>query len=327
MPLSSALQAAITARRRQLQAALGGDDPRLVVVVGPCSVHDPEAAVAYAARLAALAPQLEDALLLVMRTYFEKPRSTVGWKGLLNDPHLDGSFAIADGLQICRRLLRRIGALGVATACEFLDPLSAAYLAAAVCWGAIGARTAESQTHRELASGLCMPVGFKNGTDGNVAVAVQGMLAAAQSHHSLGIDADGRAAQLRTSGNPACHLVLRGGTGGPNFAATDVAAALARLQAAGLQPAVMVDVSHGNSGKCLRKQRQAAAAVAAQVAAGNRQIVGVMMESFLVDGAQPFAVGASLTYGQSITDPCLGWEQTVAALHQLAAAVRQRSAP
>jgi 3-deoxy-7-phosphoheptulonate synthase len=322
--LPPALALAVPQHRRDIAAALGRTSLRLVVVVGPCSIHEPRAALEYAARLAALQAEVGDALLLVMRTYFEKPRSTIGWKGLLNDPHLDRSFSVAAGLSMCRQLLCDIGALGVPTACEFLDPVSPRYLADAVCWGAIGARTAESQVHRELASGLEMPIGFKNGTDGRVDVAVQGVVAAAQPHRFLGINPAGQAAVISTRGNADCHIILRGGKSGPNYAPEAVAAALEQLRAAGLPPRVMVDVSHGNSNKQLDAQLEVSAAVARQVAAGNRGIVGLMMESFLVGGSQAFGELKTLRYGQSITDSCLGWEQTVQSLGELAAAVRRR---
>ena len=323
VPPSAALTASIARWRQQLAASLMGRDRRLVAVVGPCSIHDPRAALEYAGRLAALQPQVGDALHLVMRTYFEKPRSTVGWKGLLNDPHLDRSFAVDDGLRLARRLLCDIGALGVPTACEFLDLMTPTYLADVICWGAIGARTAESQVHRALASGLGMPVGFKNGTDGRLDVAIDGVKAAAAPHSYLGIDTLGQAALISTRGNRDCHIILRGGKRGPNYDAGALAVALRQLVAADLPPRLMIDFSHGNSGKDLRRQQAVADDVGAQLAAGQPAIRGIMMESFLQAGAQILGDPQALRYGQSITDPCLGWEDTATTLLALARSVRQ----
>ena len=310
--------------RAAIAKVFRGEDDRLVVVVGPCSIHDPSAALEYATCLAALHHEVRRDLLLVMRTYFEKPRTTVGWKGLINDPHLDESFAVNDGIALARRLLRDIVSLGVPTGCEFLDAISPQYLADVVCWGAIGARTAESQLHRELASGLSMPVGFKNGTDGHVDTAVEGVISAAHPHSFLGINAAGQASIVATTGNRDCHIILRGGKSGPNYAPTCIDAAKLRLQEAGLLPRVMVDVSHGNSGKDHRRQLLVAKDVGAQIALGQQGIFGLMMESFLVEGAQRPARASKLRYGQSVTDACLGWEQTRQALLGLADAVQTR---
>ncbi|RCK68945.1 3-deoxy-7-phosphoheptulonate synthase [Desertihabitans brevis] len=309
--------------RDAVRAVLDGVDDRLLVVVGPCSIHDPDAGLEYAGRLAAEARRLEPDLLVVMRTYFEKPRTTVGWKGLVNDPHLDGSHDIGTGLRTARRFLLDVNALGLACATEFLEPITPQYLADLVTWGAIGARTAESQIHRQLVSGLSMPVGIKNGTDGGLQVAVDGCRAAAAAQTFLGIDAEGRAALVRTTGNTDTHLVLRGGASGPNHSREHVQAASDGMAAAGLNPRVLVDASHANSGKDHRRQPGVAADVAEQVAAGG-PVAGVMLESFLVEGRQPLdvAVGPSaLVRGQSVTDACLGWEQTVEVLDALAAAV------
>lgn len=314
--------------REAVRAALLALDERLLVVVGPCSIHDTEAGLEYAGRLAEVAEQLDDRLLVVMRTYFEKPRTTVGWKGLVNDPHLDGSHDIATGLRRARGFLRDVVDLGLPTSTEFLEPISPQYLADLISWGAIGARTAESQIHRQLASGLSMPIGFKNGTDGSLDVALDGCTAAGAAQSFLGIDDDGRAALVRTSGNPDTHVILRGSSTGPNYGAEHVQAAARRLREAGRVPRVMVDASHGNSGKDhLRQQvvaHEIAEQVAAERAAGEVALAGVMLESFLVGGAQkldPRPGGPTLTYGQSVTDACMAWDATVEVLEHLAAAV------
>jgi 3-deoxy-7-phosphoheptulonate synthase len=326
LPLPAAGAETVRAAREAIAGILAGDDDRLFIVVGPCSIHDPAAAREYGRMLAALAAELADDLLLVMRVYFEKPRTTVGWKGLINDPRLDGSFAINDGLRTARRLLLDLLGLGVPAGCEFLDPVLPQFFTDTVSWGAIGARTTESQIHRELASGLSMPVGFKNGTGGGIQMAIDAVGAAAYPHRFIGVTEQGLAGIVATRGNADCHVILRGGTNGPNFDADSVGATLDRLRAAGLPPRLMIDTSHGNSGKDYRRQPEVAAAIAAQVAGGQDGIMGVLMESFLVDGKQDAEAGGSLVYGQSVTDSCMGWEMTVPVLRELAAAVRARRA-
>jgi 3-deoxy-7-phosphoheptulonate synthase len=313
--------------RDEVQAVLDGHDDRLLVVVGPCSVHDVRATREYAERLSREARRLTGELLIAMRVYFEKPRTTIGWKGLINDPHLDGTSDVNTGLRMARELLLEVLSLGLPIGCEFLDPITPQYISDVVSWGAIGARTVESQIHRQLGSGLSMPVGFKNRTDGNIQVAVDAVRAAAVPHAFAGIDVSGTPAVLYTKGNPACHIILRGGRGVPNFHPGAVAEALALLDAAGLPQRVMVDLSHDNSGKDPARQPAVAADVGDQVAAGNPAIVGVMLESFLLEGRQDLDEsdpGKSLTYGQSITDGCIGWETTVEVLDGLAGAVRAR---
>src|SRR5262245_5618833 len=296
----------------------------MVVVVGPCSIHDPAAAMDYARRLKALGDELRADLCIVMRVYFEKPRTTVGWKGLINDPHLDGSFVINEGLRCARRLLIDLNELGLPAGCEFLDPISPQFTSDLVSWGAIGARTTESQVHRELASGLSMPVGFKNGTDGGVQVAIDAVRAAVHPHTFLGVTDQGLSAIVATRGNPDCHVILRGGQSGPNYSAASVQKVAQALRDAGLPPRLMIDTSHGNSEKDWRRQPRVAQDIGEQVAQGDQTIVGVMMESFLVDGRQNVARLDALTYGQSVTDGCLGWEATVPTLTGLAEAVRAR---
>ncbi len=309
--------------REQIHAILDGEDDRLLVVAGPCSVHDVTATLEYAERLSEQAARRQDELCVVMRVYFEKPRTTTGWKGLINDPHLDGSGDVNTGLRLAREVLLGVLAHGLPIGCEFLDPITPQYISDAVCWGAIGARTAESQIHRQLGSGLSMPVGFKNGTDGNVQVAVDAVRAAAVPHAFAGIDLDGRSAIMHTRGNHDCHVILRGGRGGPNYDAAAVGGALALLRRAGLPERVMVDLSHDNSRKDPGRQPLVAAELGAQVAAGRREIVGAMIESFLVAGRQDLGAGP-LRYGQSITDGCLGFEATVEVLDGLASAVGKR---
>lgn len=328
LPADDAALRHVRRSREEVRATLLGLDHRLLVVVGPCSIHDPVAGLEYAERLAQVAGRLQDRLLVVMRTYFEKPRTTVGWKGLVNDPHLDGSHDIAAGLRRARGFLRDVVDLGLPTATEFLEPISPQYLADLISWGAIGARTAESQIHRQLASGLSMPIGFKNGTDGGLDVALDGCTAAAAAQSFLGIDPDGRAALVRTSGNPDTHVILRGASSGPNYSAPHVAAAAQRLRAAGLPARLMVDASHGNSGKDHRRQQVVAHELAAQIAqertVGEPTIAGVMLESFLVEGKQdldPRPDHPPLVHGRSVTDACLGWDATVEVLERLAAAV------
>jgi 3-deoxy-7-phosphoheptulonate synthase len=315
--------------RQQVHDILTRADDRLLVVVGPCSVHDVKAALEYARRLADEARRLEADLCVAMRVYFEKPRTTVGWKGLINDPHLDGTGDVNTGLRWARELLLEVLSLGLPVGCEFLDPITPQYISDTVAWGAIGARTTESQIHRQLGSGLSMPVGFKNRTDGNVQVAVDAVRAAGATHVFAGVDPTGTPAILRTEGNPDCHVILRGGRGEPNFDAAGVEGALERLRAAGLPERVVVDASHDNSGKDPARQPVAAADIAAQVAGGNRAIVGTMLESFLVAGRQDLDDDSeALTYGQSITDACMDFETAVEVLDGLAAAVRtRRSAP
>jgi 3-deoxy-7-phosphoheptulonate synthase len=326
LPLSPVGAETVLRARDEIARILDGADDRLLVVVGPCSVHDPAAALAYAHRLAPLARDLAADLCLVMRVYFEKPRSTVGWKGLINDPHLDDGFAINDGLRLARGLLVELAGLGLPAGCEFLDPILPQFLADAVSWGAIGARTTESQIHRELASGLSMPVGFKNGTGGGIQMAVDACRAAAYPHHFLSVTEQGVAAIVATRGNPDTHVILRGGGSGTNFDTASVGRTLDLLRKAGLPPRLMVDTSHGNSGKDYRRQPAVAADIAGQVAGGEAGIVGVLMESFLVEGRQDLVDGDARVFGQSVTDGCLGWETTEPILRELAGAVRARRA-
>ena len=323
LPLGDDRESAVVRGRGEVGNVLDGSDDRVLVVVGPCSVHDPVAALEYAGRLAGQARRLHSDLLIAMRVYFEKPRTTTGWKGLINDPHLDGSLDVNTGLRMARRLLLEVLDYGLPVGTEFLDPITPQYIADAVSWGAIGARTTESQTHRQLGSGLSMPIGFKNRTDGNVQVAVDAVRAAAASHAFAGIDDAGAPAILYTKGNPDGHVILRGGRGTPNHRADGVAAALELLRGAGLSERLVIDASHDNSGKDPGRQVLAAGEIADQVADGNRAIAGVMLESFLVEGRQDLGDG-ELVYGQSITDPCLDWEATVSILDQLAAAARAR---
>lgn len=325
LPLGDAGAAMVHQARRDVARVILGQDDRLLVLVGPCSVHDPASARDYARQLAPLAQRLADDLLVVMRVYFEKPRTVVGWKGLINDPGLDGSFQINRGLRMARQLLLDVTALGLPIATEFLDTTLGQYYADLISWGAIGARTVESQIHRELASGLSMPVGFKNRTDGDVQVAVDAILSARHPHCFPSLTHEGAPAVLTTAGNPHGHLVLRGGSrGGPNFGAPHVAQAMALLQKAGAPSAVLVDCSHANSGKRFDRQPEVAHDVAGQIAAGQRAIIGVMLESHLVGGAQSVVPGQALTYGQSITDGCLALVETVPVLEELAQAVRSR---
>lgn len=318
--------ATVRAGRRSTVGVLDGTDDRLMVIVGPCSVHDPAAALDYARRLAAAQDVLSDRLHLVMRVYFEKPRTTLGWKGLINDPHLNGSFDVNTGLGIGRQLLLDITAMGLPVACEFLDPITPQYISDLVSYGAIGARTAASQVHRQLSSALSMPVGIKNGTDGDVQVAVDGVRAAAASHVFPGTDLEGRSALIQTAGNEDCHVILRGGSNGTNYDAASVADACARLEKSKLPQRVVVDASHGNSNKDHKRQPIVVSDIAERLAAGEPGVVGVMLESFLVEGRQDLTLGKSseLTYGQSITDACMDWETTVAQLETLADAIQRR---
>jgi 3-deoxy-7-phosphoheptulonate synthase len=324
LPLGDRGSETVSRGREAVSAILNGRDDRLVIVVGPCSIHDPVAAIDYARRLQRLADEHARELCLVMRVYFEKPRTTVGWKGLINDPRLDGTFAINEGLRLARRLLVDLADLGLPAGCEFLDPISPQFTADTVSWGAIGARTTESQVHRELASGLSMPIGFKNGTDGDVQIAIDAVRAGAHPHRFLGVTEQGLGAIVATRGNRDCHIILRGGQSGPNYDAASVEKAATALRDAGLAPRLMIDLSHGNSGKDHRRQPLVAKDIAAQVAQGETAIFGVMMESFLLEGRQDLVTPSTLRYGQSITDACMGWDTTVDVLAELAAAVRTR---
>lgn len=333
LPLDARGSDVVGRGRDEVRAIMDGVDDRLLVIVGPCSIHDPKAGLEYARRLVSQAEKHREDLLIVMRTYFEKPRTTVGWKGLINDPRLDGSHDIAAGLRAARRFLQQVTALGLPTATEFLEPISPQYVADLVAWGAIGARTTESQIHRQLASGLSMPIGFKNGTDGGLQVALDACSAAGAAQAFLGIDDDGRAALVSTAGNPDTHVILRGGSDGPNFSAVDVEAASARLAAKHLNPRLIVDASHANSGKNHHRQAEVALEIGAQLEDGGASasaIAGIMLESFLVGGAQSLdvaehAAGADqLLYGQSVTDACMDWDVTASLLDQLAASARTR---
>jgi 3-deoxy-7-phosphoheptulonate synthase len=324
LPISADGERTVDAARRGVKDILFGNDDRLVVVVGPCSIHDPSAALKYAELLEGAAERLKGELQIIMRVYFEKPRTTVGWKGLINDPNLDESFEINKGLRIARRLLVDLNAMGVPCGCEFLDPISPQYIAGLVSWGAIGARTTESQVHRELASGLSTPIGFKNGTDGTIKIAVDAVMSSARPHHFLGVTEQGLAGVVSTKGNPECHVILRGGATGPNYDAENVKKTSDALEKAGLRRGLMVDCSHGNSSKDYKRQPLVAHSLAEQLSAGSRDIIGVMIESNLVEGNQSQEVGKKLNYGQSITDACINWETTVPLLEDLAAAVRTR---
>ncbi|MBO0689266.1 MAG: 3-deoxy-7-phosphoheptulonate synthase [Candidatus Dormibacteraeota bacterium] len=320
LPLPEAAARVVLHGRKTVTRILNGDDDRLLVVVGPCSVHDPVAALDYARRLTELAHELRDRVFVVMRVYFEKPRSTLGWKGLLNDPRLDGSFQVNEGLRVGRRLLLDILALDLPAGCEFLDPITPQYIADTVSWGSIGARTAQSQVHRQLSSGMSMPIGVKNSTEGDVGSAVDAVAAAAASHVFTSVTVDGVAAIFVTRGNPDCHVILRGSTHSTNYDEASVEGTLARLDAAGLPRRLLIDASHGNSAKDHRRQPLVAEDVARQRAAGNRALTGLMLESFLVDGRQELVLGrtADLVYGRSVTDACLDWETTVAVLRKIA---------
>ncbi|MFC0674452.1 3-deoxy-7-phosphoheptulonate synthase [Brachybacterium hainanense] len=327
LPAEPTDAALVRRSRAEVRAVLDGRDDRLLVIVGPCSIHDPDAALDYARHLLGEAIRHRGDLLVVMRAYFEKPRTTIGWKGLINDPHLDGSHDIATGLRRARALLRDVVGMGLPCATEFLEPISPQYIADLVTWGAIGARTAESQIHRQLASGLSMPIGIKNGTDGSLQVALDAASAARQAQAFLGIGADGRASLVASTGNPDVGVILRGGADGPNHGPAPVAGAAARLAAAGLPPRLIIDASHDNSGKDHVRQAVVAEEIAQQVADGSAAIAGVMLESNLVAGAQRLDVAAGpagLVRGQSVTDACMGWEASVRALDTLAAAVRAR---
>jgi 3-deoxy-7-phosphoheptulonate synthase len=311
LPLDDASARVVAAGRAAVEAILEGRDPRLLAIVGPCSIHDPDAALEYAGGLARVRADVGDRFEVVMRVYFEKPRTTIGWKGLINDPHLDGSYDVHRGLHIARRLLLDVAALGLPAATEFLDPIVPQYLADLVSWAAVGARTTESQTHREMASGLSMPVGFKNGTDGRLEVALDAMQAARSPHAFLGIDEDGFTSVVRTSGNPFGHMVLRGGRAASNYDPESIAHALAQLAARGMPPVVLVDCSHANSGKVPARQEDVWRSVVAQRRAGTGGLIGLMLESNLEEGNQPFPQErAKLRRGVSITDACMGWADT-----------------
>ncbi|MFG0832146.1 3-deoxy-7-phosphoheptulonate synthase AroG [Aeromonas bivalvium] len=324
-PATEAAVSTVFESRQAIHQILTGEDQRLLVVIGPCSIHDPVAAVEYGKRLKALREQYKDQLEIVMRVYFEKPRTTVGWKGLINDPHLDNSFKINDGLRIGRKLLLELNDLGMPTASEFLDMITPQYVADLMSWGAIGARTTESQVHRELASGLSCPVGFKNGTDGTIKVAIDAIGAASAPHHFLSVTKYGHSAIVSTAGNPDCHIILRGGRE-PNYSAAHVGEVVTGLEKAGLPQKVMIDFSHANSSKQFKNQMRVAEDVAGQIRAGSKAVFGVMVESHLVEGRQDLVEGCQLTFGQSITDACIGWDDTETLLRTLAEAVAERNA-
>ncbi|MDB5337339.1 MAG: aroF [Planctomycetaceae bacterium] len=324
IPMSVAANRTVVDGRAELIRVLAGEDPRMLAVVGPCSIHDEDAALEYAQKLQAVSEEIKSTTLVIMRVYFEKPRTVMGWKGLINDPGLDGSFDIETGLRRARELLLKINEMGMPAATEMLEPITPQYVADLVTWAAIGARTTESQTHRQMASGLSMPVGYKNGTDGNLEIAIQAMQAAQSPHSFLGIDTDGRTCVIHTTGNPYGHLILRGGRSGPNYDAQNVKAAADALSAAKLPPFLMVDCSHANSDKDYTKQAAVWADAVAQRAAGNRHIVGLMLESNLVAGSQKLTADLSqLKYGISITDGCIGWEQTEELLRDAHAALKR----
>ncbi|MFT3991936.1 MAG: 3-deoxy-7-phosphoheptulonate synthase [Luteolibacter sp.] len=324
-PLTEAASELVASTRAQADAILKGEDDRLLAVVGPCSIHDPKAAIDYANRLKAEAERLKDDVLIVMRVYFEKPRTTVGWKGLINDPNLDDSFDINHGLRIARGLLLDLANMGIPAATEFLDTISPQYIADLIVWGAIGARTTESQIHRELASGLSMPIGFKNGTSGSIQIALDAIQSSSRPHHFLGVTKQGTSAIVATSGNDSCHLILRGGSDGPNYSKAAIDDVEAKLVKQGLPPYVMIDCSHGNSNKDYRNQPLVARDLAEQISAGSRAIASVMIESNIVAGNQKLVPDLSkLTYGQSVTDACIDWDTTITVLDDLAAAVRTR---
>ncbi len=324
LPLSEAAANTVTRARQQIYDVLDGKDDRLVVIIGPCSIHDTEAALEYARRLKPLIDELEDELIIVMRVYFEKPRTTVGWKGLINDPDLDGSFHINKGVQKARELLLDLSEMGIPAGHEYLDLISPQYISDLVSWGAIGARTTESQGHRELASGLSCPVGFKNGTDGGVQVAIDAMCAAQGSHHFISITLQGHSAIFTTSGNNYTHVILRGGSDRPNYDRVSVAAATSKLEASGLNPRLMVDCSHANSQKDFVKQVEVCRDIIHQIKTGQDNFFGLMIESHLVEGRQDYEEGAELTYGQSITDACIGWDDSEMLLRELSAAVKAK---
>jgi len=322
MPMTETASATVHQARTEISDILHGKDHRLLVIVGPCSIHDTKAAREYAERLKGVMPELSADLRIVMRVYFEKPRTTIGWKGLINDPYLDQSFKINDGLRLARRLLLDLAEMGVPAGTEFLDMIIPQYLTSLVSWGAIGARTTESQVHRELVSGLSCPVGFKNGTSGNVQIAIEAVRSSAHAHTFLGHTKHGQSAIFVTHGNPECHIILRGGRSTTNYDRTAVEQACAHLGHAGLPPAVMIDCSHANSKKDHTRQPAVCREIMSQISAGERRIIGVMLESNLVAGTQKLGDPKSLVYGQSITDACIGWEETRVLLRELAVSVR-----
>ena len=326
LPVAEEVREAVNASRGVVRDIVARRDPRLLVVVGPCSIHDPGAALEYARRLAEFAPEVSDTLYLVMRAYFEKPRSTVGWKGLINDPHLDDTFCVSEGLHIARQLLLDVSALGLPIATEALDPITPQYLQDLISWSAIGARTTESQTHREMASGLSCAVGFKNGTDGSLDVAINALQSAISPHRFLGISPAGEVSVIHTRGNTHAHVVLRGGEQGPNYDAASIAAAESALQDIGQQPSIMIDCSHANSNKDHRRQVEVLNSVATQIQEGNSSITGVMIESNLVAGNQKIGSPEELTYGQSITDACVDWQDTQDMLRYLNTSLKNRAA-
>ncbi len=324
LPVTEQVSGLVARTRTAAGNIIRGDDDRLLVIVGPCSIHDPEAALDYATRLAAVAERLQDDLLIIMRVYFEKPRTRTGWKGLINDPNLDNSFTINAGLRAARKLLVDLGDIGIPAGSEFLDTITPQFIADLVSWGAIGARTTESQVHRELASGLSMPVGFKNGTDGNIQIAIDAISAAQSPHHFLSVTKQGISAIVSTTGNDCCHLILRGASNGPNYSETHIETATKKLHDAQVTERVMVDFSHGNSNKDHMRQLLVAEDICRQLAQGSNRICGVMIESNLNAGKQALKDAASLEYGVSVTDACISWEMTEPALESLAAAMRQR---
>ena len=326
LPLSEQAAATVTETRQQIYDVLDGKDDRLVVIIGPCSIHDTEAALEYADRLKRVRDELKQELLIVMRVYFEKPRTTVGWKGLINDPDLDGSFRINKGVYKARELLLNLAEKGIPAGHEYLDLISPQYISDLVCWGAIGARTTESQGHRELASGLSCPVGFKNGTDGGVQVAIDAMGAAQGSHHFISITLQGHSAIFTTSGNEYTHVILRGGSDRPNYDRVSVASVTKKLEKSGLNTRLMIDTSHANSQKQFHKQVEVCRDIIHQIKTGQDNIFGLMIESNLVEGRQDYRPDGKMTYGQSITDACIGWEDSEILLRELAAAVRAKRA-
>ncbi len=324
-PATESASGTVYQARQAIHNILSNEDDRLLVIIGPCSIHDPEAALEYGQRLKKMRDELGDHLEIVMRVYFEKPRTTVGWKGLINDPYLDNSYKLNDGLRMGRKLLLDLTDMGMPTAGEFLDMITPQYMADLISWGAIGARTTESQVHRELASGLSCPVGFKNGTDGNIKIATDAIRSAESSHHFLSVTKFGQSAIVETTGNPDCHIILRGGKE-PNYSAEHVRTIKSELEASGLPQKVMIDFSHSNSSKQYQRQMVVSDDVSGQIAGGEEAIFGVMIESHLVEGRQDLVDGKAPTYGQSITDACIGWEDTETVLRQLADAVKARRA-